>query len=276
MIRDILVHLAQGPESDFAASYAVSLAAAYAGHLTGLAVNYEIDVPPFYMGAVPTDFIDIQMRENEAAAANTAARFQDMALAAGVSHEVRTLCASFGAAANAFAEMSRLYDLTLIAQPDPDRLGPEEIFVETALLESGRAVLIVPYVRKTPYVGGRAVVAWDGGRAAARALNEALPLLHRAEIIEIFCTHRANAAPPENSADVVRHLKRHGLDAQLSLLPLGPGADAASAILNEVADHGAELLVMGGYGHSPLRQLVLGGVTRDILASMTVPVLMAN
>ena len=276
MIRDILVSLTQGTDADAAAAYAVSLAAAHSAHITGLSVTYEIDVPPFYMGAVPTDFIDIQMRENEASATKASELFQGLAREAGVAHEVRTISASLGAAANAFAEMSRLFDLTVVAQPNPDRPGPEEVIAETTLLESGRAVLLVPYVQKASYGSGRAVVAWDGSRAAVRALNEALPLLHRANMVEVFCAFRAHGKAPESGAEVVRHLARHGLTAKLHTLPLGSGTNVAEAILNEVADQGAELVVMGGYGHSPLRELVLGGVTREILASMTVPVLMAH
>ncbi|QTL01676.1 universal stress protein [Aquabacter sp. L1I39] len=276
MIRDILVNLTQGADTDPAASFAVSLAKAHGAHLTGLAVTYEIDVPPFYMGAVPTDFIDAQMKENAEAAAKAAEDFRAVAQAAGVPCEIRTLSASLGLAANAFAEMSRLFDLTVVAQPDPDRPGPEEVIAETVLLDSGRAVLLVPYVQTAPYAAGRAVVAWDGSRAAARALNEALPLLHKAHQVEIFSVYRGNAPAQEDGADIVRHLARHNLSAQVRSLPLGSGVGVAEAILNEVADQGADLVVMGGYGHSPLRELVLGGVTREILSTMTVPVLMAH
>lgn len=276
MIRDILVNLTQGADTDPAASFAVSLAKAHGAHLTGLAVTYEIDVPPFYMGAVPTDFIDAQMKENAEAAAQAAEAFKAVAEAAGVTCEVRTLSASLGLAANAFAEMSRLFDLTIVAQPDPDRPGPEEVIAETVLLDSGRAVLLVPYVQTAPYGAGRAVVAWDGSRTAARALNEALPLLHKAQQVEVFSVYRTNAPAQDAGADVARHLARHNLNAQVRSLPLGSGVGVAEAILNEVADQGADLVVMGGYGHSPLRELVLGGVTREILSTMTVPVLMAH
>ncbi|OYW51235.1 MAG: universal stress protein UspA [Rhizobiales bacterium 12-68-15] len=232
MIRDILVNLTQGKENDPAAAYAASLAAQFSAHLTGLAVTYEIDVPPFYMGALPTDFIETQMAENAAAAHRTIETFSASAEAAAIAYEVRQLNGSLGVAASTLAEMARTFDLTVVAQPDPDQPGPEEVIAETVLLESGRAVLIVPYVQRTPYRAGRAVVAWDGSRAAARALAEGLPL------------------PGETSV--------------------------AQTILNEVSDQGADLVVMGGYGHSRLRELVLGGVTREILGAMTVPVLMAH
>lgn len=276
MIRDILVNLAQGVETDRACDFAASLAASFGAHLTGLSVAYEIDVPPFYMGALPTDFIDAQVLENQSAAEKASARFTAAASAAGVPHEVRSLSASLGVAANSFAEMARLFDLTVVAQPDPDRPGPEEVIAETVLMESGRAVLIVPYVQTKPFSAERAVVAWDGSRPAARALAEALPLLHRTKEVEVFRVVSHREEEDTVGADVVRHLARHGLNAKVRKLPVTSGEPIAAAILNEVADQGADFVVMGGYGHSRIRELVLGGVTREILATMTVPVLMAH
>ncbi|MFG1418768.1 universal stress protein [Xanthobacter sp. V0B-10] len=277
MIRDILVNLAQGAERDAAAEYAASLAVEFGAHLTGLSVAYEIDVPPFYMGALPTDFIDAQVLENQASAEKASARLEEIAKAAGVPHQVRTLAASLGVAANSFARMARLFDVTVVAQPNPDQPGPEEVLAETVLLESGRAVLMVPYIQQKPFSAEHAVVAWDGGRASARALAEALPLLHRTKVVEIFRVVTDGAAgDDEEGQEVARHLARHNLDAQIRRLPVKSGDSISAAILNEVSDRGSDLVVMGGYGHSRLKEMVLGGVTRDILASMTVPVLMAH
>lgn len=276
MIRDILVNLAQGVDKDVASDFAASLAAAFGAHLTGLSVAYEIDVPPFYMGALPTDFIDAQVLENQSAAEKAAAGFAATAAAAGISHEVRSLSASLGIAANRFAEMARLFDVTVVAQPDPDRPGPEEVISETVLMESGRAVLVVPYVQTKPFSAERAVVAWDGSRPAARALAEALPLLHRTKKVEVFRVVAHEDDDDAAGTEVVRHLARHGLEAEVRKLIVGGGESIASAILNEVSDQGADLVVMGGYGHSRLRELIVGGVTREILSTMTVPVLMAH
>lgn len=277
MIRDVLVNLTHGTEVDTAANFAASLAAAFSAHVTGLAVTYEIEIPPFYMGAVPTDFLETQAQENEAAAAKAAERFSLLAAGVGVPHEVKTFNASLGVAANKFAEMARLFDLTVVAQPDPDRSGPEEVMAETALLESGRAVLVVPYVQKAGFGAGRTVVAWDGSRAAARALAEGLPLLHRSEVVEVLRILRGGHGEDAGCEDVVRHLARHGLTARIRTMHVASSeASIAQAILNEVSDQGADLVVMGGYGHSRLRELVLGGVTREIFSTMTVPVLMAH
>ncbi len=276
MIRDILVNLAQGVEKDEVCEYAASLAAHFGAHMTGLSVAYEIDVPPFYMGALPTDFIDAQVQENKAAAEKAAERFKATATAAGVTFEARSMAASLGVAANSFARMARLYDLTVVAQPNPDLPGPEEVIAETVLMESGRAVLIVPYVQTKPFVVDRVVIAWDGGRACARALAEALPLFHRAKHVEIFRVMSGSGDTDQEGPEVVRHLARHNIEAKVRHLPAIAGDSVSTAILNEVSDQGTDLVVMGGYGHSRLREMVLGGVTREILATMTVPVLMAH
>lgn len=276
MIRDILVNLTQGSEKDVAAQFAASLASEFGAHLTGLSVSYEIDVPPFYMGALPTDFIDAQVLENKASAEKAVVTFETIAKAAGVPFDTTTLTASLGIAANQLADMARLYDLTVLAQPNPDLPGPEEVLAETALMESGRSILMVPYVQTRPFTGGRAVVAWDGSRASTRALAEGLSLLHRCKEVEVFRVLGVHDDEDEEGQAVARHLARHSLSAKVRKLTVSSGGSIASAILNEVSDQGADLLVMGGYGHSRLKEMVLGGVTREILASMTVPVLMAH
>lgn len=275
MIRDILVSLSQGGDRDVASAFAISLASAYGAHVTGLAITYEVEVPPFYMGALPTDFIEAQVEENKASAKATSERFVAAAAAAGVSYEAVSLDATLGAGAASFARMSRLYDVTVVGQPDPDRPGPEEVIAETALMESGRAVLMVPYVQKKPFTAGRAIVAWDGGRASARALAESLTLLHRCSSVQVLSVRRPDAEPSD-AAEVVRHLARHNLKAEVRELKISSGETVSNTILNEVSDSGADFVVMGGYGHSRLREMMLGGVTRDILNSMTVPVLMAH
>ncbi len=275
MIRDILVNLSQGVEKDAACAFAASLATHFGAHLTGVSISYEIDVPPFYMGALPTDFIEAQIRENETAAQNAEALFRTVASAANLPYEVRTLSASLGLAAQQFTHMSRLFDVTVVSQPNPDKPGPEEVIAETVLLDSGRAVLVVPYAYDKPFATDHVMLAWDGGRAAARALAEALPLLHRAKTVDII---RIGVEEGEDvdALEVVRHLARHSLKTDVRSLPLTAGQSVSAVLLNEVQERGADLVVMGGYGHSRLKEMVLGGMTREIFSTMTVPVLMAH
>ncbi|MGH6943153.1 MAG: universal stress protein, partial [Geminicoccaceae bacterium] len=122
------------------------------------------------------------------------------------------------------------------------------------------------------------VVAWDASRAAARAVSDALPLLERAKSVTVVSVNpRPNLFGHGEvpGADIALHLARHGLKVEVHRLE-ARDIDTANAILSYVADAGCDLLVMGGYGHSRLRELVLGGVTRTMLGEMTVPVLMAH
>src|SRR5690606_18538496 len=168
-------------------------------------------------------------------------------------------------------------DLTVVGQPNPDRPGSQNVFLEAALFESGRAVLVVPYIQTKPAAFNRVMVAWDGGRAATRAISEARPLLAKAKQVEVLVVETGKPDPMQVlGADLARHLARHQLKVDLRNVVVSSKQDIDSTILNEVTNSDIDLVVMGGYGHSRLREFVLGGVTRGIIESMTAPVLMAH
>lgn len=150
------------------------------------------------------------------------------------------------------------------------------MIVEGALFGSGRPVIVVPYIQRKGLKLDRVVVCWDGSRAAARATGDAMPFLTRAKKISVVTVGAAPAKSEDvPGADIAQHLARHGRNVEVQRLVVAD-IDTTSAILSYVADAGADLIVMGGYGHSRLREFVLGGVTRGILGSMTVPVLMSH
>ena len=137
-------------------------------------------------------------------------------------------------------------------------------------------MLIVPYIQKAGLKLDRAMVCWDGSRNAGRAVADALPLLARAKTVEVvIVTGGPGKSDEVAGADIAHHLARHGLKVEVERL-VARDIDITSTILSRAADIGADLIVMGGYGHSRLREFVLGGATRGILASMTVPVLMSH
>ncbi|MFL5533756.1 MAG: universal stress protein [Gemmatimonadales bacterium] len=133
-------------------------------------------------------------------------------------------------------------------------------------------MLVVPYIHKAPLQLGQVLVAWDGSATAARALGDALPLLAKAKAIQVVSVVDGNAGP--TGPRIVRHLEQHAITAKFHSL-LGAD-DPTGALLSYAADCCADLLVMGGYGHSRFRELLLGGTTRGILASMTLPVFMSH
>jgi len=175
---------------------------------------------------------------------------------------------------------ARYSDLVIAGQRERDAeddagLAPE--FVDELVLSAGRPVLLVPYAGRFPDTGKRVLVAWNASAEAARAVADALPLLARAENVNVvvFEPGRTGDHGEEPGADAALYLARHGVKATVSTYG-SPDVDIGSQILSRAADNGADLIVMGAYGHSRMRELILGGATRTILESMTAPVLMSR
>ncbi|MDQ0347255.1 universal stress protein [Ancylobacter vacuolatus] len=281
MIKDILVSLRVGDVTeDVAGDYAVSAAAALDAHLTGVAVSYEIDVPPVYTEAFSTDFIEAQRAEGQRQARTSVERFGEAARSLGLTGEVRLIDGTPGGAAEQIGVMARLYDLTIVNQADPDRLGPEDVVTEAVLFDSGRPVLVVPRKQQKPFSAKRIMVAWDGSRTSARAVAEARSLLGHAHLVEAVVVDTGKPLKKKGvdlpGADLARHLARHEKTVELRNLVPTAGESIADVLLKEVAAREIDLVVMGGYGHSRLREFVLGGVTRDMLERMTVPLFLAH
>ena len=276
MIKDILVNLSLGERGGFAGEYAISIATVFEAHVAGIAFLYDPVIPLSGAGYIPADVIDSQERDNANATKAAADRFAQAAARAGVSAEPLTLSTSVAGAGEQFGRLARRFDLAVIGQAEPDTNAIEEVISEATLFESGRPIIIVPYIQKAPLKLDRVMVCWDGGRQAARAAADAMPLLERAGRVEVVIVADENGKEDEIAgADMGQHLARHGLDVEVKRMAIGD-IDVADVLLSHAADIAADLIVMGGYGHSRLREFVLGGVTRSILGSMTVPVFMSH
>lgn len=274
MPKDVVVNLMVAGAHDAAATYAISLAQTFGAHLAGVAFAYEPVLPAIVGGGIPESVIEEQREENEKAAKAAVAQFE--AAAKAVPHETRVVPASLAGAADTFGEIARLFDLAIVGQSERDRVGPEELIVEGALFGSGRAVIVVPADHSGGLTLDRVLVCWNGGRNAARAAANALPFLKRAKAVEIVTVGTELAAAAETSAaDLARHLGRHGIKAEVKRIEPG-NLRVSAAILAYAAKSGASMLVMGGYGHSRLREFILGGTTRGVLKAMTVPTLMSH
>ena len=150
------------------------------------------------------------------------------------------------------------------------------IVAESALFDSGRPLIIVPYIQKGPLKLDHVMVCWDGGGAATRAIADAIPLPQRAGGVEVvIVTDEPGKQDQLEGAAIGTHLARRGLNIEVKRIPLGD-IDVADMLLSHAADQDIDFIVMGGYGHSRLRELVLGGVTHSMLRTMTVPVLMSH
>jgi nucleotide-binding universal stress UspA family protein len=275
--KTIVVHVGVDARRRERLDVASGLAAAFDAHLVGLFALTELLVP-FALGGNAGMVIEAEQRWRSEAAEAAKHDFAAAVARAGVqkSEWRRSDRGALGAA----RVSARYADLVVIGQPDPDRSVEEHMpgyFVEELVLSAGRPVLVVPYAGRFPGVGARVLVAWNASREAARAVTDALPLLQRAKWVEVvaFEPERSGADHgAEPGADIALYLARHGV--KVSVARQQAGIDVGSQILSRAADSDADLIVMGAYGHSRARELVLGGATRSLLEAMTVPVLMAH
>jgi nucleotide-binding universal stress UspA family protein len=215
--------------------------------------------------------------ESEKSAMAAIERFDAAAKRSLISAEHRLLRTLGAEAPTILATLARRFDLSVFMQSEPGRVDNDDM-IETALFQSGRPLIVVPYIQKDGLKLDRVVCCWDGSRAAARAFNDALPLLARANTVDllIVLNEKTNSDNREiRGVEIATHLARHDVKVQLQTVPAAD-IDVTNAILSYVADNSGTLIVMGGYGHARLREVILGGVTREMLKSMTVPVFMSH
>ncbi|HVA13274.1 MAG TPA: universal stress protein [Stellaceae bacterium] len=174
---------------------------------------------------------------------------------------------------------ARYADLAVLGQADPDHPLFDTLakLPEMVMLGSGRPVMVVPYAGQPRVVGRRVMIAWNGGREAARAVADALPLLKPAEAVTVLSVSDkgGDETCDEAARRLAAHLAQHGIRATAEQFA-AMGMEVGDIILSRVADLGCDLVVMGGYEHSRTRELILGGATRGVLQQMTVPVLMSH
>jgi nucleotide-binding universal stress UspA family protein len=275
MIKDIVVNLNVGAKASPASDFAISVAAAFDAYLTGIAFLYDPIVPVSGASHVPAEVI-VTQQDYQVAIRAARERFAAASARASVTANPLTLSATLVGVGEQFGQIARRFDLAVVGQAEPESNAVDGIIVEAALFDSGRPVISVPYIQKAPLKLDRVMVCWDGGRAAARAIGDAMPLLQRAGCVEVaIITNEPGKQDQIEGADMGAHLARHGLNVEVKCIPLGD-IDVADMLLSHAADEGVDFIVMGGYGHSRLREFVLGGVTRSILRSMTAPVLMSH
>ena len=253
------------------------MASALDAHIAGIAFVYDPNFPASSGTAyLPVEVIDAVRRDHEVAAKAAIDRFGKATSRAGVSAEPLTRSAGFADAGNQFARIARRFDLAIVGQAKPEPSAVEEKIAEGALFDSGRPVIFVPYVQQAPLKLDHIMVCWDGSRPATRAIADAMPLLERAGTVEVVIVANERGKQEEiEGADMGQHLARHGLNVEVQRITRGD-MDVAGALLSHAADADVDFIVMGGYGHSRLREFVLGGVTRSILRSMVVPVIMSH
>ena len=272
--RSILVHLDESPRCAARVALAAMLAQAHGSHLLGLAPSGIVSLPVSLQSGQPA--AAEAAREQMLQRANElVSRFNAQVAPLGlVSHEGRV---HDDDTLSAVLQHAGAADLVVLGQNDPKHFTPlvSWDFPQQVFLHAGRPVLVVPYAGEFKTVGERVVVAWHDSREAARALADALPVLRHARQVSVLSlVHPRDSDRAQPLEGVGAWLQRHGIEATLrrEVTEL----DAGNALLSRACDLGADLIVMGGYGHTRITELVVGGVTRSVLAQMTVPVLISH
>jgi nucleotide-binding universal stress UspA family protein len=276
MLKDILVHIPTDQRARPIIDCAVSLAHTLESHLDGAVEIYRSFNPAIAIGASPAAMaVATQYQPDTELAASTLDQFELSAHQAGLRHGMRTISDDPPLVLRKAAELSRLYSLVVVAQPDPSKSRYDDGLPEAILFHSGRPILLVPYIHRGPLKADRVLVCWDGGSPAARAVHDAMPLLRKATSVEILTVDGGNDLAENSPEALESHLVRHGVIAKVYRFPAGT-TNIYDTILSFAADLRIDLLVMGGYGHSRIREYVLGGVTRGIFETLTVPALISH
>ena len=277
MFRNILVHLPSERPVRPVIDVAVALSVARRSHLDAVAVGYETMATIGMVAegggaAVAAVMGDEWQRALERANAALSV-FEIEAKLAKIAYGVMSFAAVPAEAGEAIGTLARLYDMTIVLQPESSSASYDNYIPQEVLFNSGGPMLMVPYIHHGPLDAQHVGIAWDGSRLAARAWRDALPFLMGAKAVTVIAV---NEQPSEASSDrLVSHLTRRGIAARVQRLTADRG-NVQGAILSIAAESSMGLLVMGGYGHSRLHERILGGVTRSMFDTMTVPVLMSH
>jgi nucleotide-binding universal stress UspA family protein len=276
--KDLLVTVDGNASNPSPLALAVWLAGQFDAHLVGLHPSSTAR-DSAYSAGFDTALLDTAMRETFAAleqhAVDAHAAFESATRSSGISAEWRV---ARGFPGPDTALQARYADLVILGQRWSDYNGLSYPDPADVVLDAGCPVLIVPRAGHFDRIERHALIAWNAGREAARAVRDALPLLQCVEQVTVLAVNpqgRVGAHGEQPGADIALHLARHGLKVEIDQ-SAAPDMNTADELLSRASDLGSDLIVMGAYGHARMRQTVLGGVTRSMLAQMTVPVLMSH
>ena len=274
--KTILVHCDASRGTAGRLGIAVDLADHFAGHVVGLHVRQAFQAPAFTDAGPAMDSLyrtyETTMRAEEAMAT---AAFRDAVGNQGISSEWRV---ADGYVDEILAAEARVADLVIVGQAEPDSpptATPDDL-AEDIAMAAECPVLIVPYIGAAKPPGKTVMLCWNDSREAKHAAVGALPLLAAADkVIVLLIDPKASRDREEPGADVAVWLARHGVKVTVQR-DSAADSDVGGVILSRAADHDIDLIVMGIYGHSRMRERVLGGASRTLLASMTAPLLVAH
>lgn len=275
--KTLLLHVDDSSACAKRTQLAIDLAQTFDAHLIGLYGVPPFPIPAHMRAELGETYETWCKRLLKDARERAQAGFKDWISHAGIAAEWR--CAE-REVLEAFQLEAPYADLNIVGQTDPDAESPSvgRDFPELICLTSGRPVLVIPYAGTFARIGERVLIGWNGSREAARAVSDALPFLKQASEVAVLAVNpqRDDSSHRDDpGANLVKCLARHGVKAE-AMQSYSDEVDAGNLLLSRAADLSADLLVMGAYGHSRVREMVLGGVTRTLLRDMTLPVLMSH
>lgn len=256
----------------------VPLAESHEAHIVGLHVTTDIPVYGISGGEIPSVVFSEQRALLRKDADVVRAAFETAASATSVPTEWRCKDIIYPSFERELVDQARLADLVVVSQKDNDPLDAWSDLSTRLIMETGRPVLIVPRNGTFKSVGENVLLAWNGTRESMRAAMDALPLLQRAKTVNLVVINptdeeRKKAIAPGDELALL--LARHGVNAEVHV-DIAPDTDVPNELLSKAAEFGSDIIVMGCYSHSRLREFVFGGATREIMKSMTVPILMSH
>ncbi len=278
MLKDLIVHLEGNDEDRVRLAYAELLAIRHGAFVTGLFCNILPDniYAAGYGSMITAQTVSTISDSAIDAGDKIEKKLAEYLLKMDVNSELRRIDVPASQAGDKLSAEARTSDLMIATRPYNHHTAAPEL-LEAVLFNSGRGVFFAPPAIMPNGEIDYVVVAWRNTRESARAVSEAMPVLRKAKKVTIALVSEEGSKEFEKSvpgADIARHLDRHGANAEIRQIT--NWKNPAEALLNEVEKTNAKMLVMGGYGHSRFREWILGGVTRDILRTADVPVLMCH
>jgi nucleotide-binding universal stress UspA family protein len=276
--KNILIHLdhSSGCQNRLVAAF--ELARTFDARISGLFVVPDYVVPSYVEAQISVDVITEVTEKALARARDTLAEYQKLADEAGVSMQGHVL---EGQLIPILREHSKYSDLLVLGQDQPEDLDNASYGLANSLLFEGAcACMVVPHSGKLKPPGKRVLLTWNASRESARALREAMPLLAQAETVVVLSSEPGNndastANGHPHAQELARFLESHGIEAISSGIS-DPDMGTTDAIVGQAAEMNADLIVMGAYGHTRLREIILGGVTRDLLKQAPVTLFLAH
>lgn len=279
--KTILVHVDKDQHASERIALAARIANAEHAHLVGVAPTgisrFVSQTRYAYIGGGMATHLEAHVGEMRKQAHDALQSFEATADKIGVrSFESRQVDDEAG---DGLCLQARYADLVVVGQADPDAPSPitPSDFPEYVVMNAGRPVLLVPYTGKYQHAGKRILVAWDASTSATRAVTAAIPLLKRADHVDVVVFNASEGGETHGEqpgADIALYLARH--DIRVNVVRQKTSIDVGNAVLSLAADLSSDMLIMGGYGHSRFREILLGGVSNTVLKSMTVPTLMSH